>query len=120
MKWCCDSAKNRFESRHSYGEFLVAGIYPEVGKVWFFAGFNMAHRRDYSDVLSATKAASEVIKAIGISNFKLAEHHCVHFCSHCGAKLSEFYGSEGGYLRDDNYVKEMTGNTQQGGGEERR
>lgn len=35
-------------------------------------------------------------------------------------QLSEFYGFEGGALRDDNYVKVMTGTPQQGGGEERR
>jgi hypothetical protein len=111
MKWCCHSAENRFEARHTYGEFLVAGHYTDAKEVWFFAGFNMAHRHDYSDVIGAIKAASATIKEIGISNFKLEEHHCVHYCAFCGAKLIDFYGPEGGALRDDEYVKQMKGNT---------
>lgn len=107
MEWCCHSAKNRFESRQSCGEYLVAGLVPDVDEVWFFAGFNMAHRREYSDVLGATRAASAILKENGISNIKLAEHHSVHFCSHCGAKLSEYYGPDGGALRDDQYVRQM-------------
>ena len=67
MEWCCNSAKNRFEERKTYGEYLVAGLVPDVGEVWFFAGFNMAHRRDYSDVLAATKAASAALEEIAES-----------------------------------------------------
>ncbi len=111
MEWCCHSAKDRFESRNDYGEYLVAGLVPDVGDVWFFAGFNMAHRKDYSDVLGATKAASAALEEIGISNFKLSSSHCVHYCSHCGAKLVEHYGSEGGLLRDDEYVIQMREDT---------
>jgi hypothetical protein len=89
------------------GEFLVAGLHPDAKEVWFFDGFNMAHRRDYSDVQSAIKAAKSALEKIGISNFKLSGHRCVHFCSHCGVKLRDFYGPEGGSLRDDEYVRQM-------------
>ena len=110
MEWCCHSAKARFDARNQYGEFLVAGRVPDVGEVWFFSGFNMTHRQDYSDVIGAIKAATATLKEIGISNFKLDEHHCVHFCAFCGTKLIDFYGSEGGALRDDEYVMRMRAN----------
>ena len=107
MNWCCHAAKNRFDDRNQYGEYLVAGFVPNVQEVWFFAGFNMAHRRDYTEILQACKAAATAIEEIGISNFKLTSSHCVHFCSHCGANLKEFYGKEGGALRDDEYVRQI-------------
>ena len=71
----------------------------------------MAHRGDYTDVINAIRSATKVIEQIGISNFKLSEIGCVHFCSQCGAELRTFYGSNGGALRDDAYVNEMRQST---------
>lgn len=107
MKWCCHAVRNAFESRLEVGGFMVAGYYESVGEVWFFAGANMAHRKDWSNVLSANKAVGKALKAEGISNLKLQFHHVVHFCSHCGAKLRDFYGNGGGALRDDEYLAEL-------------
>jgi hypothetical protein len=111
MEWCCQPAKFRFDDRLSYGAFLVAGLKPEVDEVRFYAGFNMAHRKDYSDVLGAIQAAKAALEAESISNFKLSACRCVHFCSFCGANLREHYGVDGGILRDDEYVRQMTSTT---------
>ena len=85
------------------GDFLVAGGDP----IQFFEGFNMAHRKDYSDVVEATRAATSAFEAAGIANLKLAAHGIVHYCSQCGAKFAEFYGTNGGAMRDDAYVAQM-------------
>jgi hypothetical protein len=87
------------------GEFLVAGIEPSNDKLLFFNGFNMCHRKNYDDVLSAIRAAKGAIETAGISNFKLHAHECVRFCKMCGANLRDHYGDDGGLLRDDEYVR---------------
>jgi hypothetical protein len=102
-QFCCDSARDRFGARNDVGEFLVAGGDP----VQFFAGFNMAHRTYYSDVVVAARAAASALDAAGISNVKLAAHGIAHYCSQCGVKLVDFYGPDGGALRDDHYVAQM-------------
>ena len=102
-QFCCHVAWNLFVDRNDVGEFLVAGGHP----VHFFAGFNAAHRKDYSDVLRANKTIAAAYDAAGISNIKLQTHHVTFYCQYCGTKLIEFYGTDGGALRDDAYVEEM-------------
>ena len=108
MSWCCDFASNSFAARLTYGHFMVAGVYRETGDVWFLGGFNMCHRKDYSDVTAACSAASEAIAAEGITNFKLLEYGVIHYCQQCGANLRKHYGENGGLLRDDEYVGALT------------
>ena len=55
MDWCCNSARNRFEARHSYGEFLVAGHHPGVNGDRFFVGF--FERRAWEEASRAAGAA---------------------------------------------------------------
>ena len=105
MTWCCQWAKSAFEARQTYGEFLVAGVDPRVGKVVFVDGFHMCHRADYSQVVAAARRAKAVLESEGISNFKLSQFGIVYFCKMCGANLQEHYGDNGGLLRDDAYVR---------------
>src|ERR1043165_743927 len=101
-QFCCHVAHNRFDARNNVGEFLVAGGTPTQ----FWAGFNAAHRKDYSDTLIANKALSAACNAAGISNVKLNMQHVTYYCSHCGTKYIDFYSADGGALRDDRYVEE--------------
>lgn len=87
--------------------FLVAGYDRDFDKVKFFAGSNMAHRKDRSAVLSANRAAAEILKREGISNLKLQIYGIAHFCVQCGVNFRKFYGEDGGALRDDDYVHEL-------------
>jgi hypothetical protein len=107
MEWCCDYLESRFQSRLDYGEFVAAGLDPRKGDVVFFGGFNMCHRRDYLDVISATRLAALALEKVGISNFKLTEHSVLHYCKICGANLRKHYGDDGGLLRDDEYVSKL-------------
>jgi len=111
MTWCCSSAQGRFDSRLEYGQFLVAGPAPKPEETWFYYGFNMAHRKNWDDVLGATRTATAAIKAEGISNFKLQEFGCVHYCSTCGVNLRDHYGNDGGALRDEEYIRTMRDET---------
>ena len=107
MTWCCHVVKNAFQSRLSYGEFLVSGFDLNLEQVVFLNGFNMCHRKDYTNVIAATQRASELIEAEGISNFKLSCHSIVYYCKHCGTNLRTHYGEDGGVLRDDEYIREL-------------
>jgi hypothetical protein len=91
----------------TYGDYLVAGIDHRTEAVCFFSGYNLCHRTDYRDVLSAVQHATKAITAEGISNIKFAGYRCVHYCSGCGTNLRKHYGDDGGLLRDDEYVKSM-------------
>jgi hypothetical protein len=102
-KFCCHVAQNLFVARNEVGEFLVAGENP----VQFYAGFNAAHHKDYSDVFRANRTLAAACEAAGISNLKLTSHHITCYCSHCGTKLVKYYGKAGGALRDDKYVADM-------------
>lgn len=87
---------------------MVAGVCREREEVAFMYGYNMCHRKDYSEVTAACKAATNAITAEGITNFKLSEHYIVNYCQQCGANLREHYGQNGGMLRDDEYVASLT------------
>ena len=49
----------------------------------------------------------DLMKEAGASNFKVCSHHIVKFCSFCGADLAEFYGANGGALRDDEFLRQL-------------
>lgn len=107
MNWCCQVMKNLFEARHDCGEYVVAGFDPLTRKTIFVLGFNLCHRRDYSEVVGTNQRVSRVIKAEGISNVKLAGYRATRFCHWCGTDLRQHYGHDGGLLRDDAYVKSL-------------
>lgn len=107
MTWCCDFARNAFENRLTYGEFIVAGVHSRLGHVCFIAGWNMCHRADYMDVVAAVRRATDALELEGISNFKLSAHRIIHYCSICGVRLQAHYGDDGGLLRDDRYVRDL-------------
>ncbi len=108
--FCCDSAQNRFREREGVGEFLVAGP-NRLGQIAFHSGYLAVHRKDWSDVLGTTAKAHSALKAAGVSNLKLFLCSRVHYCAGCGAELIQFYGPDGGALRDDDFVRRMGGTT---------
>lgn len=108
MDWCCHYTRNSFDARHTYGHFTVAAMHEERNEVWFLSGYNMCHRKDNSSILSAGKAIANAIAAEGVTNVKVMEHGVVHYCQQCGVNLREHYGDDGGLLRDDEYVAELT------------
>jgi hypothetical protein len=107
MTWCCDFARNAFESRLTYGEFIAAGIDPRLEQVCYFSGWIMCHRADYKDVVAAVRRAKDALEADGISNFKLSSLRVIHYCSNCGVRLQAHYGDDGGLLRDDRFIREL-------------
>ena len=111
MKWCCDSARNRFDARLTCGDFLVAGPSRAKDEIWFYGGFNVAHRQDWTDVLGAGSELRAALESIGISNVHITRLGVQHFCYSCGSSLRDHYGPDGGLLRDDSYVLALPGTT---------
>ena len=105
--YCCDLAKSLFEARLVHGEFLVASRSSFSDRSLFFSGFNMAHRHDYQGLQDALASIGDALTAAEISNIKITSHRGVRYCSGCGVQLVEFYGPEGGSLRDDPYVARL-------------
>ncbi len=107
MKFCCAPCKSKFDARLDVGEFLIAGVDPERGDLRFYYGFTACHRADREDLLGTNYKLGELMSEAGASNFKLCAHHIVKFCAFCGANLAEFYGADGGALRDDSFLMQL-------------
>jgi hypothetical protein len=107
MKFCCPATSGRFDSRLSVGEFLIAGVDPERGVLRFYGGFTACHRADWQDLVGTCNKLGKLMTEAGASNFKLCSHHIVKFCAFCGADLAEFYGADGGALRDDDFLRQL-------------
>ena len=107
-RFCCASTRGCFESRKTYGRFVVAGFDPRWGRVAFYSGTAMAHRSDYDRLIPTLRAADQALEGLGLSNYKLLEYSGVSYCQTCGADLRRYYGIDGGLLRDDGFVAELT------------
>ena len=107
MKFCCPATSGRFDSRLSVGEFLIAGVDPERDVLRFYSGFTACHKADWKDLTGTCYKLGDLMREAGASNFKLCSHHIVWYCAFCGANLPEFYGVDGGALRDDEFLKQL-------------
>ncbi|MBK1884923.1 hypothetical protein JIN85_21110 [Luteolibacter pohnpeiensis] len=107
MKFCCHAANGRFNDRLNVGEFLIAGVDPKRGDLRFYCGFTACHKADWKDLTVTCYKLGDLMREAGASNFKLCAHHIVKYCSFCGVDLAEFYGLDGGALRDDEFLKQL-------------
>lgn len=108
MNFCCPVAKSHFDARNECGFFLFAAVDSDADRLRYYSGYTAAHKEDYMEGVGTCNALREAMQSGGVSNFKPLGYRSVKFCSSCGANLSEYYGSDGELLRDDDFLRRLT------------
>ena len=107
MTFCCQPTKNHFDFRNECGFFLFTAAGPVFSKLRFYHGYTTAHNEDHTDGVEVSQTLMEAMHSAGISNFKPLAYSVVRFCPCCGKDLSDYYGPEGGALRDDEFLRRL-------------
>lgn len=110
MNWCCNAIKARFELRGQDSTFIVASLSETCSdRSFFYYGdvpFRVNEGESWPD---AHKAWMKNCQGTGITNLKLITYCAIRYCPWCGVKLADYYGVDGGILRDDDFFKKIKG-----------